>query len=68
MKNLPSFCLLVDMLDMGHCSIPYILFKLEEIKKDEAISLREHALKLLKRECALTLFSLLLIKSIGILF
>jgi hypothetical protein len=31
-----------DMLDIPQGSIPYILFKLEEIKKDEAISLREH--------------------------
>jgi len=44
-ENLPSFCLLVDILDIPRCSIPYILFKLEEIKKNEAISLREHALK-----------------------
>jgi hypothetical protein len=35
----------MDILDTPTCGIPYILFKLEEIKTDEAISSREHALK-----------------------
>jgi hypothetical protein len=45
-KNLPSFCLLIGY--SGYTvpdHIPYILFKLEEIKKDEVISLRQYALK-----------------------
>jgi hypothetical protein len=35
----------LDILDTPTCKVPYILFKLEEIKKDEAISIPEHALK-----------------------
>jgi hypothetical protein len=35
----------LDILDTPHCSVPYILFKLKEIKKGEAFSLREHAFK-----------------------
>ena len=37
-ENLPSFCLLVGYSGYTINSIPYILFKLEEIKKSEAIS------------------------------
>jgi len=37
-ENLPSFGLLVDILAVQLCHTPYILFKLEEIKKNEAIS------------------------------
>jgi hypothetical protein len=35
----------LDILDILAGSIPYILFKLEEIKKSEAFSPREHAFK-----------------------
>jgi len=51
----------------SNSNIPYILFKLEEIKKREAISADEHTLKAVYVSMALTLFSLFLIKSIGIL-
>lgn len=34
----------LDIQDIPLCSIPYILFKLKEIKKDEVISPRQHAL------------------------
>ncbi len=37
-ENLPSFCLLVGYSGYAINNIPYILFKLEEIKKNEAIS------------------------------
>ena len=40
----------LDILDIGLQLIPYILFKLEEIKKDEAISLRLHANKLFEQD------------------
>ena len=33
MKISLSFCLLIDILDAPPCGTPYILFKLEEIKK-----------------------------------
>jgi hypothetical protein len=39
-----SLFLLVGYSGYTASSIPYILFKLEEIKKDEALSLDEHAL------------------------
>jgi len=39
-----SLFLLVGYSGYTACSIPYILFKLEEIKKGEAFSLDEHAL------------------------
>jgi hypothetical protein len=35
----------LDILDTPHGSVPYILFKLKEIKKGEAFSLQQHALK-----------------------
>jgi len=39
--------------------IPYILFKLEEIKKSEAISLREHTSWVVwKRNCSHSFFTL----------
>jgi hypothetical protein len=34
----------LDILDIPACSIPYILFKLKEIKKDEVISIGLHAI------------------------
>ena len=45
MKNLPSFCLLVGYSGYSALRVPYILFKLEEIKKSEVVSLREHTIK-----------------------
>ncbi|MDB5202768.1 MAG: hypothetical protein JWQ27_2177, partial [Ferruginibacter sp.] len=47
-----------DILDIPLSSIPYILFKLEEIKKSEALSLCQYAKMLLGTRTALTLFSL----------
>jgi len=44
--NLPSFFLLLDILDIAQCTIPYILFKLEKIEKNEAISYIQYANKL----------------------
>ena len=67
MKNFSSFFLLLDILDIKRSSIPYILFKLQEIKKSEAISPWEHTLKAVGKNRALTLFSLYPFKSIGIL-
>ena len=67
MKNLPSFCLLLDILDIPPGSIPYILFKLEEIKKEEAVSPRQHALKLISHKMCSPPFFTFLPKSIGIL-
>jgi len=55
----------LDILDIPLCSIPYILFKLEEIKKNEAISLREHAIKAVWTPMCSHPFSPLKIKSIG---
>jgi hypothetical protein len=39
-----SFCLLIGYSGYTDYRIPYILFKLEEIKKGEVVSLRLHAL------------------------
>lgn len=44
--NLPSFFLLLDILDIAQCTIPYILFKLEKTEKNEAISYIQYANKL----------------------
>jgi len=49
-KNLPSFCLLADILDIQQRCIPYILFKLEEIKKERPVLPVSMLLKLLRRE------------------
>jgi hypothetical protein len=43
-KNPPSFCLLVGYAGYTVLArIPYILFKLEEIKRNEVLSLRQYA-------------------------
>jgi hypothetical protein len=55
----------LDILDTPTCSIPYILFKLEEIKKGEAISLREHTIQGCLAATALSPFFTLKSKSIG---
>ena len=57
MKISLRFVSWLDILDMPSCNIPYILFKLEEIKADEAPFLCENMLlKLFSRRCALTRF------------
>ncbi len=43
MKNLPSFLLLVGYSGYKACFTPYILFKLEEVKKSEAVSVTQNA-------------------------
>jgi hypothetical protein len=58
-KNLPPFALLVDILDIQQSHIPYILFKLEEIKKDEVSSIGQHASMLFAIGFTLTLFHLI---------
>ena len=54
-KNLLSLLLLLVILGICHKHIPYILFKLEEIKKSEVVSFFRHALSCLVTN-ALSLF------------
>ena len=56
MKISLRFVSWLDILDIPACSIPYILFKLKEIKKDEVISIGLHAILLYAIGCTLIPF------------
>ena len=58
MKNLSSFCLLPVILDTRTWRVPYILFKLEKIKKDEVVSIGLYTYMLHSIGCTLIPFSL----------
>lgn len=45
----------LDILDIPS-SIPYILFKLKEIKKNKVLSLKQHTIRLLRGNTTLILF------------
>ena len=70
MKISLRFVSWLDILDILLGGIPYILFKLEEIKKSEVISPRQHIVRLLRRASLSPFFTFLNyyhLKSIGIL-